>query len=84
MTELAEHFREPQRSQILVAAAGLRARLEEIDRVRATTALITEEMLRHMQAILAMMTSGGASTGVYSRAGGRETSSRANVFEAVG
>ena len=84
MTELAERFAEPRRSQILVAATGLRARLEEIDRIRVTTRLITEEMLKHMDQILGVMTSGGATTGVYSRAGGRETSGRPNVFEAVG
>jgi hypothetical protein len=67
-----------------VAVAGLRARLEEIDRVRAVTALISDEMLKHMQAVIAVMTAGGASTGVYSRAGNRETAARANVFEAVG
>ena len=84
MTELAERFAEPRRSQILVAATGLRARLEEIDRIRVTTAMITEVMLKHMDQILSVMTSGGATTGVYSRAGGRETSGRSNVFEAVG
>ncbi len=84
MTELAERFAEPRRSQILVAATGLRARLEEIDRIRATTAMITEVMLKHMDQVFAVMTSGGATTGVYSRAGGRETSGRPNVFEAVG
>jgi hypothetical protein len=84
ITELAEHFAEPQRSQILGAAAGLRSRIEEIDRMRISTRLITEQMLGHMGEILAVMTSGGAATGVYSRGGGRETSGRANVFEAVG
>jgi hypothetical protein len=84
MTELAECFAEPTRSQILVATTGLRVRLEEIERISTTTRMITTEMLRHMGAIIEVMTSGGPATGVYSRAGGRETSGRANVFEAVG
>lgn len=84
MTELAEHFAEPQRSQILGAAAGLRSRIEEMDRMRMSTRMITEQMLAHMGEILAVMTSGGVATGVYSRGGDREISGRANVFEAVG
>ncbi len=84
MTELAERFAEPGRSRILGAATGLRARIEEIDRLRLTTRLITEEMLRHMDEIITVMTSGVGTTGNYSRAGGRETSGRASVFEAVG
>lgn len=84
ISELAERFAEPRRSQILVAAAGLRARLDQIDRIRVTTTMITQEMLRHMNEIISVMTSGGRTTGVYSRAGNRETSGVANVFEAVG
>jgi len=84
MTELAECFAEPTRSRILVAATGLRVSLEEIERLSATTKMITGEMLRHMGEIIEVMTSGGSTTGVYSRAGSREASGRANVFEAVG
>jgi len=84
MTELAECFAEPRRSRILVATTGLRARLEQIERLSATTRMITTEMLRHMEEIIGVMTSGGPTTGVYSRAGSRETSGRASVFEAVG
>lgn len=84
MTELAEQFAEPGRSRILGAAAGLRARIEEIDRLRLTTRLISEAMLRHMDEIMTVMTSGVGTTGNYSRAGGRETSGRPSVFEAVG
>jgi hypothetical protein len=84
ITELAEYYAEPRRSQILVAATGLRVKLEDIDRIRVTTTEITEEMLRHMDEIIAVMTSGGPTTGVYSRAGSRELSGRASVFEAVG
>ena len=59
-------------------------RPEEIKRLSATSKMITGEMLRHMGEIIEVMTSGGSTTGVYSRAGSRETSGRANVFEAVG
>lgn len=83
-SDLAEHFSEPRRSQILSAAAGLRSRIEAIDRRQTSTRLITEHMLQHMGEIIAVVTSGGAATGVYSRRGGRETSGGANVFEAVG
>ena len=84
MTELAECFAEPRRSQMLVATTGLRVRLEEIERLSVTTRMITTEMLRHMEEIIGVMTSGGPATGVYSRAGSREISGRASVFEAVG
>jgi hypothetical protein len=81
---LAEWLAEPRRSQLLVAAAGLRERLEEIDRMRVTTTLITQEMLKHLGEVLSVMTSGGAGGDVYSRTGRREAGRMANVFEAVG
>ena len=84
LTALAESFLEPLRSQLLVAAAGLRDRLEEIDRMRIKTTLITQEMLKHLGEVLTVMRSGGKGTDVYLRSGRREQAARANVFEAVG
>jgi hypothetical protein len=83
LAELAEMLPEPQRSQLLVSAAGLREKVSEIDRLRTRTTAITQEMLKHLRAILAVMTQGGASD-VYSRSGRRERLGSANVFEAVG
>ena len=84
VTELAEYFPEPRRSQLLVAAAGLRDRLEEIERMRVTTTLITQEMLKHMEEVFSVMTAGSPGADVYSRTGRRERSGSAKVFEAVG
>ena len=84
LTELAEHFAEPRRSQLLVAAAGLREKVHEVDRIRVTTTLITEEMLKHMREVFSVMTAGGFETGVYSRTGGRLEATSPRVFEAVG
>ena len=67
-----------------MAAAGLREKVEEIERLRVTTALITEEMLKHMRDVFSVMTSPAQDTGVYSRTGGREDASSPRVFEAVG
>lgn len=84
LTVLAERFSEPRRSQLLVSAAGLREKLQEIGRMQATTSLITQEMLKHLGAVLDVMRSGGASTDIYSRTGTRQRSGPASVFEAVG
>ncbi len=84
LTELAEHLAEPRRSQLLVAAAGLRERLEELQRLQATNRLVTEGMLKHLEAVLAVMTAAGQSSEVYSPTGRRELARAANVFEAVG
>jgi len=84
LTELAEHFGEPRRSQLLVAAAGLREKLHEIARVQARTSLITQQMLKHLGAVLDVMRSGGVNTDIYSRSGTRQRSGPASVFEAVG
>ena len=83
LSELAEMLGEPQRSQLLVTAAGLREKVAEMDRLRITTTVITQEMLTHLRAIVAVMTA-GVSSDVYSRTGRRERVGSANVFEAVG
>lgn len=83
LTELAELFPEPRRSQLLVAAAGLREKLKEIDRMRTTVSLITQEMLKHLAEVLKVM-SAGVGSDVYSRSGRRQNAGVAAVFEAVG
>lgn len=83
LIELAEYLAEPRRSQVLVAAAGLREKVEEMDRLRITTMLVTQEMLKHLNEIMQVMTSGGL-TDVYGRTGQRQGSAGAHVFEAVG
>lgn len=84
LTELAEYLPEPRRSQLLVAAAGLRERLGEIERMRVTTTLITQEMLKHMREVFSVMTAGHGAVDGYSRTGQRQRAGSTNVFEAVG
>ena len=84
MTSLAAHFAEPMRSQLLVAAAGLKTTLEEIDRMRSKSAVVTQEMLKHLGEVLSVMRSGGKGMDAYSRSGSRERTGPAYVFEAVG
>lgn len=84
LTEFAECLDEPRRSQVLVAAAGLRDRLQEIERTRAITTLISQEMLKHMREVLAVMTGGSERAELYSRSGRRQQGAAAAVFEAVG
>ena len=69
---------------MLVAAAGLRTRLQEIEQMRVTTTLITQEMLKHVSEVISAMTSGGPSNDVYGRTGQRHGPVAARVFEAVG
>lgn len=83
LTDLAEYLPEPRRSQLLVAAAGLKDKLAEIERIRVTTTLVTQEMLKHMEEVFAVMTAGPAAD-VYSRSGRPAKPGSANVFEAVG
>jgi hypothetical protein len=83
LTQLAEFFPEPRRSQLLVVAAGLRERVREIDRMRTTQSLISHEMLKHLGEVLKVMCAGVRSD-VYSRTGQRQGSGVAAVFEAVG
>jgi len=84
LPDLAERLSEPRRSQLLVAAAGLRTRLQEIERMRVTTTLITQEMLKHVGEVISAMTSGGSSHDAYGRTGQRPGPNPARVFEAVG
>jgi hypothetical protein len=83
LTQMAEFLSEPRRSQLLVAAAGLRDKVHEIDRVRSTVSLITREMLQHLGEVLKVMCAGVRSD-IYSRSGQRQRSGTATVFEAVG
>lgn len=83
LSQLAELLPEPRRSQLLVAAAGLREKVREIDAMRQTMSLITDEMLKHLAEVLKVMCA-GVGTDVYSRSGRRQNSGMANVFEAVG
>lgn len=84
LADLAERLIEPRRSQLLGAAAGLRDKLEEVERAQRVNALVTREILRHLGDVLAVMTGGGAKGDVYSRRGRHDVPRSANVFEAVG
>jgi hypothetical protein len=84
LTELAEHFTEPRRSQLLVAAAGLRDKLVELQRLHHTHSLVTQEMLKHLGEVLKVMRGGGAGLESYTSHGRREHRDVASVFEAVG
>ncbi|NLX22212.1 MAG: flagellar protein FlgN [Phycisphaerae bacterium] len=83
LTVLADYLPEPGRSQVLVAAAGLRERVHEVERLRVTSSLITQEMLKHLGEVMTAMRSGGPSD-AYGRGGKRQRSGGAHVFEAVG
>ncbi len=83
LTTLAEYLPEPGRSQVLVAAAGLRERVHEVERLRVTSSLITQEMLKHLGEVMTAMRSGGSSD-AYGRGGQRQGAGGAHVFEAVG
>lgn len=84
LTHLAEYLAEPRRSQLLVAAAGLKEKVESVERLRVTTTLVTQEMLKHMREVLSVMRGGGLGAELYSRSGRRERVNSATVFEAVG
>lgn len=83
LNELAEYLSEPRRSQLLVAAAGLREKVHEIDRLRTTMSMFSKQMLEHLGEVVRVM-SAGISADVYSRTGKRMRSSVSAVFEAVG
>lgn len=83
LTRLAERLPEPRRSQLLVAAAGLREKLNEIGRMQATLSLVTQHMLEHLNEVLKVMCAGVGGE-VYSRSGRRQNAGTATVFEAVG
>jgi hypothetical protein len=84
LTELAELLPEPRRSQLLVAAAGLREKLMAMDSMNRASELVTRTMLRHLSEVMQVMTSGPAAADVYNRAGRRSAPRAAHVFEAVG
>lgn len=81
--ELAEWLAEPRRSQLLVAAAGLREKLQELERLQRTTSLITSTMLEHLGEVMRVMRGGGKADS-YSRSGRCQSGAAACVFEAVG
>jgi hypothetical protein len=83
-SELARHISEPQRSRLLTTVAGLRERLNEVEQLRVTSALISQEMLKHMDVVMNVMRSGGATSELYSRTGSTQRASGSSVFEAVG
>jgi len=84
LTSIAGYLAEPIRSQLLVTAAGLKSKLDEVERLRAKSAMVTQEMLKHLGEVFSVMRSGGQGADVYSRRGQREQAGPANVFEAVG
>lgn len=84
LTELAEWLSEPRRSELLAASAGLRQKLEDVERARVTSALVTEEMLKHIGEVLATARCGGRAIDLYSSSGRFNMPTPANVFEAVG
>lgn len=84
LSEIAEHFREPMRSRLLVASSGLKAKLQAVERTRVKTTLITQAMLLHLHDVLNVVTRGQADPDVYAPSGKRADASSANVFEAVG
>jgi hypothetical protein len=84
LSELAEHFSEPLRSELLTASAGMKRKLQEIERTRDTMTLITKGMLEHLQDVIRVMTAGAVDPDIYSRTGKKNARTEANVFEAVG
>jgi FlgN protein len=84
LTDLAEKLPEPRRSQLLVAAAGLREKVREIESINKTSEVVTRTMLRHLSEVMQVMTAGPCGADVYGRTGHRQPPRTANVFEAVG
>lgn len=83
LNELAGWFREPRRGELMNAASSLRRQVEGLQRQQQINALITQEMVRHLGEVMAVMR-GGLSAESYSRRGRREQQAAASVFEAVG
>jgi hypothetical protein len=83
LSRLAEMLEEPRRSQLLVAASGLREKVLEINGMHRTVSLVTSEMLNHLGEVLKVMCA-GVGTGTYSRCGRPQQAGTATVFEAVG
>lgn len=84
ISELAALLAEPRRSQLLGLATGLREKIDQVEKLRITTTLITQEMLRHLGNVLSVMTSGGPREDIYRQTGQREQTRLPVVFEAVG
>lgn len=84
LSTLAEHFREPMRSRLLVASSGLKVKLKNVERARVKSTLVTQAMLLHLNDVLNVMTRGHADSDVYARSGKPADTTSANVFEAVG
>jgi len=84
LAELAEYLQEPRRSELLSVAAGLKKKVQEMEDMRVTTTLVTQEMLKHLRAILSAMTNGDPGMETYGRTGQRQKGGAAHVFEAVG
>lgn len=84
LSELADRLSEPRRSQLLSAAEGLKVVLQDLEKLRVVTTLVSQEMLKHLGAVLVSMTSGGPGNDVYGRTGQKQRSNVAHVFEAVG
>ena len=84
VTLLAEHLPEPRRSQLITVATGLRKQLVSMEQLRLTSTMVTQQVLRHLEEVFAVMTAGAPGTDLYGRSGGRQQSNGAHVFEAVG
>ena len=84
LTELADHFSEPRRSQCLRRARDLKDQILEVERLRVTTTLVTKEMLSHLEEVMSVMTGGGRESDLYLPDGRTERVAAANVFEAFG
>jgi hypothetical protein len=84
VTDLADLIPEPRRSQLLTAATGLRQRLEELQRLQRTNALVTHEVLKHLSGVMTVMCGGGPAAESYTRGGRLAQPHTTSVFEAVG
>ncbi len=82
--ELAGLLPEPRAGALLAAAATLRQATEELQGVQRTVALVTHEMIKHLNEMIAVMCGGGLPAESYTRGGGRARPVTASVFEAVG
>ena len=81
---LADHLPEPRRSQLITVATGLKKQLASMEPIRLTSTLVTQQMLKHLDEVLSVMTAGAPGSDLYGRSGARQQSSVAHVFEAVG
>ncbi len=81
---LAERLPEPRRSQLITVAAGLKKQLASMEQLRLTGAMVTQQVLKHLDEVVSVMTAGAPGGDLYGRTGVRQESSAARVFEAVG